>query len=348
MHRLFPLILIFLGLLFGCGSDASTGNVNQIVDDTPITVDWVQETQQSPWEARDSAAEAVFNGQMWLMGGWFDSYLPTPRDIWSSYDGKQWQLVSAEAPWTHGDLASAVSFDDKLWLLGGWSGGRLDGASASNEVWSTDDGGTWRLRGNAPWAARLGMATVEFKGRLWVLGGVEQYYYGDTESLKNDVWATDDGVNWTLVLQNAPWNPRAFHTTLVFMDRLWIIGGGNYVPTYSSYNDVWSTADGVTWTQETSAAQWAPRIWFTSVVYRGCMWVLGGWSLENDTNWRDSWYSRDGRNWTQLVTPNNWSGRHEHSSFVFDDKIWVVGGNARPLSNDAWSLRLPASWKGAN
>jgi hypothetical protein len=283
---------------------------------------------------------------MWLMGGWFDAYEPTPRDIWSSSDGRHWEQVTPEAPWTHGDFAAAVAFQGKMWMLGGWNGGRLAGASATNEVWNSEDGTTWSLATRAPWSARLGMAVVEFKNELWLLGGIESYFYGTNESLKNDVWSSGDGINWTLVRENAPWSPRAYHCAFAFNNRLWVMGGGNYVPEHHALNDVWSTTDGVNWVQETPSAHWAPRIWFSAAVYRGCIWVIGGWSGDatSQTNWGDVWYSSDGNAWRQLVTPSIWTPRHAHSSYVFSDKLWVVGGYYN--LNDVWSLWLPKDWNG--
>ena len=94
-----------------------------------------------------------------------------------------------------------------------------------------------------------------------------------------------------------------------------------YVPHYEAHHDVWSSADGSEWRRETAAAPWSPRLWFSSVVYRNRMWVLGGWSDNPSRNWGDSWYSADGRNWRELKTEHIWKARHEHSALVFHDKI---------------------------
>ena len=341
------LILLTIAQLIACGGGADDVSVAApSCDPTPSPVKWTQEIGTGPWRARDSAAELIFNGRMWLMGGWFDSYQPTPQDVWSSADGLSWQLVAAPAPWTHGDLAAAVNHQGRMWLLGGWGGGRLPGASASNEVWASADGANWQYVTRAAWSPRVGAAAVEFKNRIWVLGGVDNYYYGDATSLHNDVWSSSDGVNWAEELHHAPWRARAYHGAFVFDNKLWVVGGGNYTPGYLALNDVWSSDDGINWHEETSAAPWAARIWFSTAVYRGYMWVIGGWSNDPYTNWGDTWYSRDGRTWTRLQSTTNWQARHEHSTYVFDDRLWVVGGFAAPLTNDAWSLQLPADWVG--
>jgi hypothetical protein len=125
---------------------------------------------------------------------------------------------------------------------------------------------------------------------------------------------------------------------------MYLMGGGNYVPEYSAFNDVWSSSDGVQW-ELIDQAPWHPRVWFSTVVYRDYMWVLGGWSNNPSKNWGDVWYSKTGSNWQQLKSDVIWKARHEHSAYVFHDRIWVAGGHAQPLSNEVWSLELPPGFK---
>jgi hypothetical protein len=308
-------------------------------------LDWAKVTDKAGWQPRDSSGELVYKDRLWLLGGWFDSFSAPPRDVWSSPDGKAWDLVAREAPWKHSDLPMAVVFDGRMWLLGGWYNGRLPGHGASSEVWSSTDGRTWdRATDRAGWTPRLAGGALAFKGRLWVLGGTEDYYFGDDASLKNDIWSSADGRRWSREVANAPWSPRAYHAAVVHDGKIWVLGGGNYVPRYRALNDVWTSSDGMHWEQVTEHAPWAPRIWFSAVVYRDRLWVLGGWSNNPSKNWGDVWYSRDGREWTQLRSDVVWKARHEHSAYVWRDKIWVAGGHAQPLNSEVWSLEVPRDW----
>lgn len=305
---------------------------------------WTKVTTNAAWKPRDSSGEVVFKDQLWLLGGWFDSFQSPPRDVWSSSDGIDWKLVESEAPWKYSDLPMTIAFGDRMWLMGGWTNGRLAGHGATNEVWSTADGKTWDLTSHAGWSPRIASAIVEFKGKMWVLGGSENYYFGDASSLKNDVWSSSDGKTWTQETEAAPWAPRAYHQAAVLNDKIYVFGGGNYVPQYFALNDVWSSSDGKHWELETDHATWSPRLWFSSVTYRDRMWVIGGWSGNPHKNWGDVWHSRDGKQWKQLKSEVSWKERHEHSTYVFRDKIWVAGGHALPLSNEVWSLELPANF----
>jgi hypothetical protein len=306
--------------------------------------DWVLEGNAA-WTPRDSQAEVVFDDRLWIMGGWFGSYEAPPRDVWSSRDGETWQLVTEEAPWLHSDLPMSLSFAGKMWIMGGWYKGRLPGHSASNQVWSSANGHSWQqVTDSAAWTPRIAAGLVEHRQRMWLLGGSENYYFGDNRSLKNDVWSSADGRDWKLETAAAAWSGRAYHQAVVLGDKIYVLGGGNYVPDYQAKNDVWSSSDGVNWTCEAESAPWAPRIWFSAAVYRQRIWVLGGWSKEKD-NFGDVWHSADGKTWQRLETEHGWKARHEHSAFVFRDKLWVAGGHARPLSNEVWSLSLPENWQ---
>ena len=312
--------------------------------DTPQPA-WVRVTEKAGWTARDSQGALVYKNRLWLFGGWMNSFEAPPRDVWSSADGKKWTQVTAKAPWIHSDLSMSLTFKNRMWFMGGWYNGRLPGHSASNQVWSSTDGKAWtRATKAAGWTPRLAAALVEFKGRMWMLGGTENYYFGNNKSLKNDAWSSADGKTWTQATDNAGWTTRAYHQAAVLGDRMFVFGGGNYVPEYEAFNDVWSSTDGVHWTRVTEKTPWHPRLWFTSVVYRNRMWVLGGWSNNPSKNWGDAWYSKDGKTWTEYKTSTTWKARHEHSAYVLGGKLWIAGGHARPLSSEVWSLELPDGW----
>jgi len=314
-------------------------------DPSDAAPDWVQVAEQTDFTPRDSCGELVFGDRLWLLGGWVNSFEDPPRDVWSSGDGQQWTRVTESAAWKHSDFPMTLAFKDRMWVMGGWHGGRLDHASASNAVWSSVDGAHWTQETDAAgWSPRMAAGAVVFQDRMWILGGVQKYYFGDDNDLRNDVWSSADGVHWQQATSSAPWSPRAYLGAVALGDKLYVFGGGNYLPNFQVLNDVWSSPDGVHWKQETDQALWSPRIWFSAAVYRDRMWILGGWSNKPHWNWNDVWYSRDGQDWTEFKTESIWAKRHEHSTYVFQDKLWVVGGHAAPLCNNVWQLDIPRDW----
>ncbi len=303
--------------------------------------DWVLVNPQADWQARDSQGEFVYDGHMWILGGWFDAKQPNPRDVWKSPDGLHWTRTLEVAPWEYSDLSVALVYQGKMWFMGGR---KLPGAANSNEVWSSTDGVQWTLECPAAgWCPRVSPSFAVFRDRMWVLGGTENFYDHSEAMVKNDVWSSEDGKQWRLEVAQAPWAARAHAQALVFDGKLWLMGGGLWHPQHVARNDVWCSEDGVHWELMTEAAPWAPRLWFSAVVYGGHMWVLGGWSKEHG-NFNDVWYSRNGRDWTELKSDVIWAPRHEHSTLVFDDKLWVMGGYAQVLTSEVWTLQLPEGW----
>ncbi len=305
--------------------------------------DWVCVTEKAAWQARDSQGEMVWDGHMWIFGGWFTPQTPNPRDVWKSSDGVNWTRTVEVAPWEHGDLPATMPFRDRIWLMGGR---KLPGAENTNTVWSSPDGAEWVLETDDPgWCPRVSPSFVVFRDRMWIMGGTENFYQDDDTTLKNDVWSTADGRNWRCEIEHAAWPKRTHAQAVVFQNKIWIMGGGAWQPETIPLNDVWCSEDGVNWTQVTAGAPWKKRMWFSLVVYRDHMWVLGGWSRK-DGDFGDVWYSKDGANWTELKSDVIWTNRHEHSAYVFKDRIWLAGGHARPLNSEVWSLELPPDWQG--
>ena len=178
-------------------------------------------TDQAGWQPRDSQGEVVYKDRLWIFGGWFNSFEAPPRDVWSSADGKNWKLIQPSAPWRHSDLSMSVAYAGRMWFMGGWYNGRLPGHSASGQVWSSTDGVDWtEVTQDAGWSPRIAAGVVVFKDKMWLLGGTENYYFGDERSLKNDVWYSSDGKEWKLATADAGWSPRAYHQAVVLGDKI--------------------------------------------------------------------------------------------------------------------------------
>ena len=153
-------------------------------------------------------------------------------------------------------------------------------------------------------------------------------------------WLKDEagGSVWTQATSAAQWITRIDHTSVVYNNLMWVIGGYTSIPN----NDVWYSSDGITWTQATSAAQWTTRYDHTSVVYNNLMWVIGGLSSVR-TN--DVWYSSDGITWTRATSAAQWVARHSHTSVVYNNLMWVIGANqATTDKNDVWYSSDGITW----
>jgi len=175
--------------------------------------------------------------------------------------------------------------------------------------------------------------------------------------------------DWEEITVN-PWRPRGYHQTLVFQDKMWIMGGvtdtgiskknrlfinhslacdncedSTWTTGDLDLNDVWYSSDGTNWTQAVSSAPWSSRRNHTAVVYDEKIWILGGYG--NKKNLNDVWYSSNGIDWTQATSSAPWSKRSSHSSVVFNNQMWLVGGWSGwgKNNNDVWYSTDGINWK---
>jgi hypothetical protein len=320
-----------LWVMGGNGPGPGTAHRQNDVWSSADGSNWTQETDPPQWSAREGHATTVFNNRLWILGGNDGNNL---NDVWSSADGATWRLETAAAGWVTRQFHAAVAFDDgvrgeRLWVLGGNGPGSTTAASnRQNDVWSSADGITWTIETTPGWAARYGHAVAVFNNKLWVIGG-------RTSGNQKDIWSTTDGVNWVQEVASAPWPQRSHHTVVVHDNRLWIMGGnGTSTSSTARLGDVWSSTDGVNWTQEPTPS-WSARYAHASAVFGNKLWVLAGNATGNPN---DAWSSPDGINWTQDTV--EWSARTAHTAAVFNNKLWLLGGSGgTPPSpkDDVWS-----------
>ena len=118
-------------------------------------------------------------------------------------------------------------------------------------------------------------------------------------------------------------------------------------------NDVWWSADGEAWNQETANAGWTVRAVYQAAAYQGRLYVLGGWAgkgiLRNDV-----WSSADGETWRQDKANNKdgWSARGYHQALVHNGRMYVLGGWGTDTggtdtvrANDVWSSADGETWR---
>ena len=260
--------VVFDGKLWMLGGAA---NGNNHVDDVWSSEDgviWEEVTASAGWSSRSAHSSVVFDGKLWVIGGTDNtSYFD---DVWSSTDGATWTQETAAAGWSGRFGHSSVVYGSKLWVIGGNDG------SYQDDVWSSSDGATWTqvtISGGS-WSGRLGHSVVVFDDKLWVIGG---YRYDSSHIYLNDVWSSTDGASWTQATASAAWSGRRYHSSVVYDDKLWVLGGYRFDGSNNVYlADVWSSSDGASWTEETPSDAWSGRSGHSSVVFGGYLWVLGG------------------------------------------------------------------------
>ena len=209
------------------------------------------------WTARGNHQAVVHKGRMYLLGG--RDANGNRNDVWSSADGETWRRDKENnaAGWTKRESHQAVSHNGRLYVLGG-----NDGSGYKNDVWSSADGANWRFEGNAEWTGRWLYKAVSHNGRLYVLGG-------NDGGRRNDVWSSVDGRSWVEEKgnNNVFWTKRGRYQALSRDGLLYVLGGNTNGTNAGLKKDVWSSSDGKSWDEETSAAGWTAREYHQALVF---------------------------------------------------------------------------------
>ncbi|MEM9361407.1 MAG: kelch repeat-containing protein [Bacteroidota bacterium] len=213
-----------------------------------------------------------------------------------------------------------------------------NGNSADSETFSftTRNLNSRALTLNADFPPRVEFTTSVFQDKIWIIGG--RVRDGDVIENRNDIWSSEDGITWTLEVEEAPFTPRNGLKSVVFQDKIWVVGGFDI----TTQNDIWSSENGIDWTLEIEEANFPGLTAHELIVFNDRLWIIGGNSefmLQNTI-----WSSTDGINWSEEVTAP--FSLRTTAATVFDGKLWVVSGlqvTSTDLS-DVWSSTNGVDW----
>jgi len=246
----------------------------------------------------------------------------------------------------------------------------------------------WTLEnGDADWARRAGLQVVELDGQIYLIGGrtpldpMEVPVPG-ASTIHGDVWRSgDQGSTWEQILateDEGHWPARAYFQALTLGDEIFVIGGQDFnvidnpdpegpplISFSNFFSDIWSSADGIEWTERTAAAGWEGRAGLSAVVFRDEIYVLGGSVNDDDAiggpggppriYFNDVWKSADGENWEMVTDSAPWEPRAGGIALSFNGYLYLVGGEAGflcapfpcdpPYFNDVWRTRDGVEWE---
>ena len=213
----------------------SLGTVNDVWSSSNGIL-WTPVVSPAAFLPRYGHTSVVFNGKMWVIGGYDPSSFTTFNDVWSSSNGILWTLETNPAlalyRWGH----TSVVFDDgdgsgeQMWVIGGTD----ENGNNAADVWNSTDGIKWTnataLPGAVPFSARAGHTSVVYNNgtgdKIWMLGGA------DLTGNLDEVWYSVDGKAWTdatAVPGAVPFQKRSGHTSVVFNNgtgnKMWVISG---------------------------------------------------------------------------------------------------------------------------
>ena len=142
----------------------------------------------------------------------------------------------------------------------------------------------------AEFSPRDGAGALVFNGKMCLLGG---WNPGDKVNFpricNNEVWSSEDGLDWTLEKPNtflddrfdpgSDWEGRHTAGYVVHRGKMWIVGGDANQGHYQY--DVWNSADGRKWhwVNRGREVPWGPRALHYTLAFKDRIWVIGGQTL---------------------------------------------------------------------
>lgn len=133
--------------------------------------------------------------------------------------------------------------------------------------------------------------------------------------------------------------------------ELLVLGGGNDVVSYSSFNDVFKSTNLQQWNTlaapTTSSMMWSGRRSFEALYFNAKYWVFGG-GTPTTPRLTDIWNSSDGVVWNKVSSSLPFANHYRYKSIVFDNKIYVIGGRSDyaggTVQAKAWSTIDGIHW----
>ncbi|CAN0589387.1 unnamed protein product, partial [Ectocarpus sp. 12 AP-2014] len=222
----------------------------------------------------------VFKDKLWVIGGGFS-------DVWSTSDGETWTRNEISPGFDSREGHSTVVYNDKLWVIGGTSV-----SDQKNDVWSSEDGLVWeQVAESTQFSPRADHTTVVFEDKMYLIGGM--YIEDFSSNFLNDIYTSTDGINWVEVDPATVFGVRAEHTSVVYDNKIWVIGGWQAVVNETTFEqdvttfaDAWYSDNGIVWVQIAINETFAARLGHATTLFENKIIVSGGLDLNASANSR--------------------------------------------------------------
>ncbi len=248
-----------------------------------------------------------------------------------------WRKI-AVPNWEPVSFAASYLYEKELFLTGGWN---PNTNTFNSDIWKCNKEFQWKQLANMnSWSPRNGHSVTTFNGKLFLIGG-----FNYQSRYLEDIWIFDpenSSNEWECLQKTNTWEGREGHVALVFKNSLWIFGG---ITSSGVKNDIWTTQDGIHWSENDEIAPWTPRCFHNVVIFHDKLCLFAGSAVEGAKN--DMYISRNGSDWLQVEENLPFTPHFGSGVCVFDNRIWMVGGSdakERDFTNEVWWFTEDDGW----
>lgn len=263
----------------------------------------------------------------------------TPTVTNTALPGTVWLQAIQNANFTERYSFGLIKFDtgngEKMYIIGG------EDVSYLNQVYESEDGVGWTsLQQANPFTPRSNHLTLVYDNKVWII-------CGEGVLTKSDIFYSSDLKNWYQAVTMTALGYRTGHSGCVFNpgsgEKMYVTGGfkdGNLVA------DVFSSADGINWTELTSSASFGSRYGHRVCVFDNKIWLTGGIDNYGGNCKNDVWYSINGIDWINVTSNAAFSPRYYHAMFEANGKLWIIGGadSGNIPIEDCWYSEDGLNW----
>ena len=279
---------------------------------------WDLVNSSAPWLGRRGHAAVVFDDgsgeAMFLIGGFTVEEGSGSRqycnDVWKSVDGNTWLEIKpntqpgfgSENDWVprFNHRCEVVNIEGKqvILLIAGatmeQNAPANQGMNYLNDVWSTENGITWKRLDSNDFGIRSEHSTSvdPVTKRIYLQGGTYGIHdAGETRTDKpvyqwQELWSSADGLKWTAENDELGFPQaclyRAQHQIIHYGDYLWGFPGKNSnSASFSDNSDtyaIWKIDQYGTWSVDSDGPPFKPRYGYSLVVFMDQIWILGGYT----------------------------------------------------------------------
>jgi len=143
---------VFKGKMFVAGGcyHSSIGKERFFLNDVWSSSDgikWDLMTSNASWIARSGPRLVVHNDKLLLLAG-ERGFTPDTQlgDIWTSNDGKDWELVTTTPGWSPRSGHGVFVIDSVVYVMAGWVDNKC-----IHDLWSSSDGSNFTMLSNSAW-----------------------------------------------------------------------------------------------------------------------------------------------------------------------------------------------------